>query len=571
MADSNIQLPPDGAGKALDTRTQADGEHREVVVLGDPTASDVAPVDATAGLKVDLGADNDVTVTGLVAVTDGGGVLSVDDGGGSLTVDGTVGISGSVAVDDSTPVDVNVTTSSIPVTDNGGSLTVDGTVAVSNATFPVTDNGGSITVDDGGSSLTVDGTVSTTPNDQTVISTDNSTTTPLSGSGSWSGAAEDILAYSEVTLAMYATPSNATGTLYFEFSPDGTNWDVSIPTTVSDPTYVLPIPLRTVARYYRARYVNDGVAQTAFRLNTVLHRGAAKMLTRTAETPLIATEPVEVTKTILTGRSPDGTYTNVTADVGGALLTEDFLRSVARGDVPGYELVTKFGRNPETDTATDPEDVWNMGGLYTGFPVSTSETVNVVSDSVLDTSAGTGARTVVIVGLDASWNVQSETITMNGVVPVTSSGTYRRVNRAFVATAGSGAGNAGTITIRHTTTTTNVFGTIGLINGTALNQTLLALFTVPAGKTGWIMEYAANMAIASGAAGAATVSLRTRESGAVFRARRVHEITNALSVSVSLPGGLECSAQTDVIWRIDEVSDNNTKVTAQFLMLLVDD
>lgn len=87
----------------------------------------VVPGDATAGLKVDLGADNDVTVTGTVtanlsaadnavldqidantdslAVVGGGveatalrvtiasdstGVLSVDDGGGALTVDGTV-------------------------------------------------------------------------------------------------------------------------------------------------------------------------------------------------------------------------------------------------------------------------------------------------------------------------------------------------------------------------------------------------------------------------------------------------------------------------------------------------
>ncbi len=131
------------------------------------------------GLLVNLGANNDVTVTGTVTASDGGGTLSVDDGGSSLTVDGSVSISGSVAV-----------------TDNSGSLTVDnaGTFAVQAAqsgtwtvqpgntantvawkvdgsavtqpvsiaaAVPVTDNSGSLTVDDGASSLTVDAPVGT--------------------------------------------------------------------------------------------------------------------------------------------------------------------------------------------------------------------------------------------------------------------------------------------------------------------------------------------------------------------------------------------------------------------------
>lgn len=131
------------------------------------------------GLLVNLGANNDVTVTGTVTASDGGGSLTVDDGGSSLTVDGSVSISGSVAV-----------------TDNSGSLTVDnaGTFAVQAAqsgtwtvqpgntantvawkvdgsavtqpvsiaaAVPVTDNSGSLTVDDGASSLTVDAPVGT--------------------------------------------------------------------------------------------------------------------------------------------------------------------------------------------------------------------------------------------------------------------------------------------------------------------------------------------------------------------------------------------------------------------------
>lgn len=67
MADSAVVITS-GTGTNIDTRTEGtNGNHRQVVVIGDPaTNAGVAPVDATAGLKVDLGADNDVTVTGTV-------------------------------------------------------------------------------------------------------------------------------------------------------------------------------------------------------------------------------------------------------------------------------------------------------------------------------------------------------------------------------------------------------------------------------------------------------------------------------------------------------------------------
>lgn len=68
MADTAIAITA-GSGTNVDTRTEAtNGNHRQVVVLGDPaTNTGVAPVDATAGLKVDLGADNDVTVSSIAA------------------------------------------------------------------------------------------------------------------------------------------------------------------------------------------------------------------------------------------------------------------------------------------------------------------------------------------------------------------------------------------------------------------------------------------------------------------------------------------------------------------------
>ena len=79
MADAAIEITA-GTGTQVDTRTEGtNGNHRQVVVVGDPdTNAGVAPVDGTAGLKVDLGADNDVVATN-------GGTFAVQEDGAALT------------------------------------------------------------------------------------------------------------------------------------------------------------------------------------------------------------------------------------------------------------------------------------------------------------------------------------------------------------------------------------------------------------------------------------------------------------------------------------------------------
>jgi hypothetical protein len=121
MADAKVDITA-GSGTGIDTRTEAtNGNHRAVIVIGDPsTNAGVAPVDATAGLKVDLGADNDVV---LGAGTNGIGKLTANDGVdiGDVTINNA---SGAAAVN---------------IQDGGNSITIDGSVAVSSVT-PGTNN-----------------------------------------------------------------------------------------------------------------------------------------------------------------------------------------------------------------------------------------------------------------------------------------------------------------------------------------------------------------------------------------------------------------------------------------------
>lgn len=67
MADSFTQVPPDSTGDKIDTEQLTVGANtveRQRIQIAGTGATDIAAVSSTAGLKVDLGADNDVTITG---------------------------------------------------------------------------------------------------------------------------------------------------------------------------------------------------------------------------------------------------------------------------------------------------------------------------------------------------------------------------------------------------------------------------------------------------------------------------------------------------------------------------
>jgi len=161
----------------------------------------------------------------------------------------------------------------------------------------------------------------------------------------------------------------------------------------------------------------------------------------------------------------------------------DFFLAVSKGDFTGYTKVSKFGRNPGVKSA-DYESIWDGTNLYP-WPTA-AETLSVVSDDADDTSAGTGARTVEIEGLDSSWNVLTETVTMNGLTPVVTTGLFLRVYRARVVTAGSTGANEGTITMTNTTSS-NVIAQISVDNS-GFGQTLMACYTIPASKTGYLIS-----------------------------------------------------------------------------------
>jgi hypothetical protein len=240
---------------------------------------------------------------------------------------------------------------------------------------------------------------------------------------------------------------------------------------------------------------------------------------------------------------------------------------VGRGRLTGIAKNNKSGRNGDIDTATVPEWIWENGGVYTGFPDGDAETLRIVSTDENDAASGTGARTVTVTGLDENWLIQSETLTLNGVTPVTGSLLFRRVHTASVQTSGSTntAFNAGTITVSHSTTTANVFLTIQ----PGRNQSNAAVYTVPDGKIG----IKVNLRVEVDRGNASTISgfVYVREFGKSPRLRRPFTASNTSGFYEEPYAGLTYPAKTDIGIIVTACSANNTAVQGSFDIILIDD
>ena len=120
-------------------------------------------------------------------------------------------------------------------------------------------------------------------------------------------------------------------------------------------------------------------------------------------------------------------------------------RSAAnQSDGTGKYFMTMHARRQQTTTTT-PFDLWGPGGFQpTEQPAGV---VSMVSSSANDTAAGTGARTVLLRGVDADYFEVSETVTLNGTTPVASTTQMIWVNDAHVTSTGTLQRSAGTIDI----------------------------------------------------------------------------------------------------------------------------
>lgn len=246
MADTAIAISA-GSGTNVDTRTEAtNGNHRQVVVLGDPsTNAGVAPVDATAGLKVDLGADNDIsgTVTANLSATDNAVLDTIDTNTGSIKT----------AVE---LIDNAVSGAGFNITQLGGAAVPIGAGLEATAirvTLP-TDSTGVVSVDDNGGALTVDGTVTAN-----LSATDNAVLDNIQTSVDTVAAAVSTEMQVDVVAALPAG-TNAIGKLAANSGVD--IGDVTLTAGTAAIGTLLPpdIDVTTHTNYVKKYYTSTGAA-----------------------------------------------------------------------------------------------------------------------------------------------------------------------------------------------------------------------------------------------------------------------------------------------------------------------
>lgn len=162
--------------------------------------------------------------------------------------------------------------------------------------------------------------------------------------------------------------------------------------------------------------------------------------------------------------------------------TEPFEFQVSRGQIPWHTAITVFGYNPDVDTAE--ETIWPYGGLQPHPSAALS--MKVSSDDADDTALGNGARTVFVEGLDANYNVISETVTLNGLTAVQTVKSYLRINDAYVASAGTNNGAEGNIYFGTGTVTAGIPATVYDLIKFDYNCRVTGHYTVPAGYTAYL-------------------------------------------------------------------------------------
>jgi hypothetical protein len=243
---------------------------------------------------------------------------------------------------------------------------------------------------------------------------------------------------------------------------------------------------------------------------------------------------------------------------------EPFELQVARRQISWHETQFQFGVN--LNVGTSFSTIWNGPTATYVYPAAAT-VMKISSSDVNDASGGTGARTILINGLDANYNETSETVILNGQTAVNTVNSYLRFHYMEVVTAGSGGTAAGTIYAGVGTVTAGVPATVYGQITIGYNTTTSALWTVPAGYTAYVTSVAwtsanttANIIVTGG--------LFTRVNGGVFTAESTCKILAGNIFDRHFDTAVRVVEKTDIEVRAAS-STAGSSVTGEFHVIYI--
>jgi len=288
-----------------------------------------------------------------------------------------------------------------------------------------------------------------------IVDANNSTSVALNAGATFTGTATNVTQFPSIVVAV---KTDQQGIIYVDFSSDGTNWDSTLTSSVSASTS--DVHRYTVIRkFFRIRFTNSSASnQTYLRLQVILGQGQS--LTSQLNTPIQSDADTLVVRPL------------------------DFNLMVAEGLYENTTNTIKDGINFDIDTTSVPEDLWDNGSTYTGFPVGTIQEGQVVV-------AGADTGTVYYAYLES----ETSTDYAFASVAIAGAGNYNlghdiwRCNFMYFVSSSATAFNVGLISLRHRTTTANVFCSITA----GYSQSFCSAYTVPYNNSIYIDRITFNM------------------------------------------------------------------------------
>jgi hypothetical protein len=375
-----------------------------------------------------------------------------------------------------------------------------------------------------------------------------------------------------IFVTVFADQASAVDGLMTQISSDNIAWRDSDVFTIPADTEKT-FSFQPNKRYFRIKYTNGIVNQGVFDLQTVLKKTNSKPSSHRIQDPISTEDDAELVKSVLTGQDPSGVFRNVNTTGDGDLTISNNSSglAIAEGNVTGKSFVHKFGSAPDFDSGDNFVTIWDGADDGGANEMSYNYSGSAIIDS-LSSSIAADTQDVEVQGLDSSYDLITQTITLIGRTRKALDTNLIRVFR--IKNVGS-TDLAGDVYCYENTAlnlgvpidTTKIRAVIRI----GFNQTLMAVYTIPNGKTGYMRDWYASIAGAKKTS-VHIVHVLIRPFGQVFQTKHVSSIIAVGNSNIQhiyhdpeiIP------AKTDIEIRANSDEDQ-ASVSAGFDIILVDD
>ena len=245
---------------------------------------------------------------------------------------------------------------------------------------------------------------------------------------------------------------------------------------------------------------------------------------------------------------------NGVVQINDVALTPDFFLKIAMGKIEGTSIVNKFGQNSNLNSSTYSE-IWDGGGTYVYSADNTAPITKLIAHDATDTEP------IEVQGLDINGDLVVQTKTITGLTAVTLDTPLWRIFRLR---------NIGTSDLVSDVCAINDTDTqdYACINN-GNNQTLMALYTIPAGYTGFLMAGTNNLSGVTRAV-AASGRLMMRQYGSIFQLKKTFGVNSEGNSFIRLPNTLPAKIPEKTDIKVSAIgSANGVSINTTFDILLL--